>query len=219
MEEVPGSSPVAPTIFPRSPFGSLGADSPEIQGRPGFVLTQKAIQEDGSMMCEFCGQSVATIHYFESLNGKSRTLNLCDACATNKKGIGQLSLPMLTLDALIQGMDGQPGASQAPQARELGGVCVGCGKTYADFRHNPDSACPACHDTFLSLPELMRRARKIPRKWEPQEKIAQDALGGDDPAAGRKKLLEKAVELEQYEEAARLRDLIRLLEEEPSGRS
>jgi protein arginine kinase activator len=156
------------------------------------------------MLCQSCRRQEATIHYFESINGNSKSLNLCERCATSR-GIESFGVPLLSMDDPVGG--GAALQSSIP-VLQPGKVCVGCGKTYADFRHDRSKACPACFDTFSNPQELRRRAPagKLKGGLVPQGNES-EADGGR--VGGLRRLMEKAVELEQFEEAARLRDLIR----------
>lgn len=163
------------------------------------------------MLCQSCKKQEATIHYFESINGQSRSLNLCEECAAGK-GIESFGVPMVNLEALLKAV---PEAFQpyAP-TQDHGKACVSCGMTYADYRHNPALACPACLDTFGSRQELRNRLKPQP-KLTATGSSSTARVDGAVPypeasrAAGLKRLMDRAVELEQFEEAARLRDLIR----------
>jgi protein arginine kinase activator len=159
------------------------------------------------MICQSCKKNEATIHYFESINGRSRNLNLCEDCAAGK-GIENFSLPLASLEAVLKSVS-EPGAPR--RERKQGRKCVACGMTYADFRHNPAQACPACFDTFGLTRE---RKERVKNALKPEPLPGALALPEAGRSAGLRRLMEKAVELEQYEEAARLRDLIK--EEEGS---
>jgi protein arginine kinase activator len=161
------------------------------------------------MLCDACKKNSASIHYFESIDGRSRTLHLCASCAA-LKGIG-VNLSAITFEAFTKLAPEAAIPAKTEPARPK--VCVGCGMTYVDFKHNPGHACPACLDTFLTRDELVKRGRtaKAPRRQSGENELTTSeayALEADPRLAGLKRLLARAVELEEYEEAARLRDLI-----------
>jgi protein arginine kinase activator len=88
-------------------------------------------------------------------------------------------------------------------------TCPACGLQYAQVRAEGRLGCPADYDAFRSaLEPLLERihravghAGKVPRSFRRQQREA-------ELKALRKQML-AAAKAEQYEEAARLRDLIR----------
>jgi protein arginine kinase activator len=162
------------------------------------------------MLCESCKKKQATIHYFESIDGKARTLNLCESCA-ELKGIG-VNLSAISFEAFMK-LAPEMHIQSKPKA-PTGKICMGYGMTYVDFKHNPSQACPACLDTFLSRDELIKRGRKFiekheasaPKQLSNSEAFAQES---DNRVEGLRRLMQRAIELEEFEEAARLRDLIK----------
>ena len=101
--------------------------------------------------------------------------------------------------------------------REAGGSekeCEQCGTKFVDFRNTGRLGCPHDYQAFQAelLPLLesihssTRHAGKTPRR--PSQRVRSQEL------TRLRKDLQKAVTSEAYEEAARLRDRIRRLEEE-----
>ncbi|NQT91235.1 MAG: hypothetical protein HQ559_00630, partial [Lentisphaerae bacterium] len=46
------------------------------------------------MLCEMCQKIVATMHFKEAINGQSREMHLCEACAKSSGIDGQTPLPL-----------------------------------------------------------------------------------------------------------------------------
>jgi len=142
------------------------------------------------MLCQACNQNEASIHYFESFNGNTKTLNLCEHCA-QRQGVAGLGISVLDA-AHRAAAEAEAGAAmEEEQAQE---PCVSCGMTYADYRHDPSQACPACQDSFASRAQLRR---KMSRPLGVQETL--------------ERRLAKAIEEEDFETAAILRDQLRLV--------
>jgi len=108
-----------------------------------------------------------------------------------------------------------PAASD--EAEESGGLnkeCSECGIKFADFRNSGRLGCPHDYQVFrdelLSLLENIhgetRHCGKTPRR-QPQNRQTQTEL------VALRKQLTAAIHREAYEEAARLRDRIKTLEE------
>jgi protein arginine kinase activator len=159
------------------------------------------------MKCQKC-PNAATLHITEIVSEEHvEELHLCEVCAhkylsdPQPKGSGTKLLPQ----------------SSADESEELVGMnreCEVCGIKFVDFRNTGRLGCPhdyaVFHDELVQLLENihgeMRHNGKVPRRL-PQSKQTQAEL-----MQLRKQLLQ-AVHKEAYEEAARLRDRIRILEE------
>ena len=159
------------------------------------------------MKCQKCTKA-ATLHITEVLGeDQFEELHLCEECASKY------------LDE-AQHKAGAPkaGAAPAPEAEEPGAPqheCSFCGIKFVDFRNTGRLGCPHDYQEFREelLPLLEnihgdppRHTGKVPRRL-PQSKQMQSEL-----IQLRKQLLQ-AVNKEAYEEAARIRDRIRKLEE------
>jgi protein arginine kinase activator len=91
-------------------------------------------------------------------------------------------------------------------------VCPRCGLDYGEFAKTGKFGCAACYDTFRpSVRELLRRIHgsEIHRGSRPLVKSSAQPV---DDLQTLRELLREAVEKEEYERAAVLRDRIRLRE-------
>jgi protein arginine kinase activator len=146
------------------------------------------------MLCQACKQLEASIHYFESFNGSTKTLNLCEHCA-RLQGVAGLGFSLMEAvqlavaeEAAQRGMDGEPLEAEPIEP------CVACGMTFADYRHDPSHACPACYDSFASRLQLRKRLQQAESGYEELERR-----------------LNRAVAQENFEAAAVLRDQLRAM--------
>jgi protein arginine kinase activator len=159
------------------------------------------------MKCQKC-PNAATLHITEIVSEEHvEELHLCEVCAHK-----YLSEPQpKTTGTKV------PSAAASEDAEEPAGgnrECEICGIKFVDFRNTGRLGCP--HDYAVFRDELLqllenihgetRHCGKVPRRL-PQCKQTQAEL-----MQLRKQLLQ-AVHKEAYEEAARLRDRIRRLEE------
>ena len=162
------------------------------------------------MLCEACKQTQATVHLTEIVNEQMTELHLCEACA-NQKG-AQVESHFGLADLLSELAD-----FSKPQELEETPVktCPSCGMTYEDFRKVGRLGCAQCYQTFKrSLGSLLKRIHGSPIHLgkSPARQVA--------PAAAKTELVElkrrlgKAIEREEFEEAARLRDQIRRTEQQ-----
>ena len=165
------------------------------------------------MLCELCKQSQATVHLTEIINDQMTELHLCEACA-NQKGAQVES--HFGLSDLLSGL---ADFSKTQEPEEVSTkACPSCGMTYDDFRKVGRLGCADCYPTFKrSLGSLLKRIHgspihvgKSPVRLIKPAKIAKTEL------LDLKKKLERAIEHEEFEEAAHLRDQIRRAEQQES---
>ncbi len=156
--------------------------------------------------CQKCPKA-ATLHITEVANYEvEEELHLCEECAHKYLyGPQQGALPKGGLPTEEEGDDREQVGQQ---------VCAACGLKFVEFRNSGRLGCP--HDYELFRGELLpllenihgetRHKGKVPRRL-PQSKQMQSEL------TQLRRQLNQAVTKEAYEEAARLRDRIRQLEE------
>jgi protein arginine kinase activator len=156
------------------------------------------------MKCQKCAKA-ATLHITEILGEEQiEELHLCEECAQK-----YLYEPSQNQAGKMAGHGDEAGESSV-----LNRQCDVCGVKFVDFRNSGRLGCP--HDYEVFRDELMpllenihgetKHCGKTPRRL-PQNKLTQSEL-----IHLRKQLLQ-AVNKEAYEEAGRLRDQIRRLEE------
>jgi protein arginine kinase activator len=159
------------------------------------------------MKCQRCPKQ-ATYHITEVLGDeKFVELHLCENCAKE-----HLSEPNQSLKKVAAG--GKVAAEPATAADPNGKHCDACGLKFVEFRNAGRLGCPHDYDAFREelLPLLesihgdVKHQGKTPRRL-PKAKSTQSEL------VQLRKKLAKAVTDEAYEEAAKLRDRIKQLEE------
>ncbi len=162
------------------------------------------------MVCDNCGSSDAVVHLTQIVNNEMSTHRLCEKCAADK-GLESAPEPAsfpLT-DFLAQMGDVALDESEAPSAG-----CSFCGLTFQDFRDTGRLGCPHCYETFAThLRKLLRRihggVQHVGKVYLPPDPTASDM---ERRLEGLRRKLHRAVESEDFERAAELRDEIRSLE-------
>lgn len=159
------------------------------------------------MKCQNCPKT-ATLHITEVVSDSQfEELHLCEECAQKYLYEPQ---PAKTLIKTVES-----GISEIEETESIGGrQCDVCGLKFVDFRNTGRLGCPHDYTAFhAELTPLLegihggtKHAGKTPRRL-PQTRQAQQEL------TKLRKQLHKAVSDEAYEDAARLRDRIRQLEE------
>ena len=154
------------------------------------------------MTCQRCSAQ-ASVHMTETVKGKVREVHLCDRCAS-EAGLSLGPPPDLGLDAVLEKLVLQHvGALVGELARAN---CPICGISFMDFHINGRLGCPHDYSAFgAGLVPLLRRAHGATRHVGKQPVRRQ----GRDERLRMRALLRAAISSENYEEAARLRDLLR----------
>lgn len=160
------------------------------------------------MKCEECGGNEAVVHLTQVVNNEMTVIHLCEACAA-QKGLEASPAPISPLSDFIAQMGGAP--PRPPGSQE---ACPFCGLTYADFKEVGRLGCPECWTTFQDpLEKLVRRvhgsSHHVGKVYLPPDPSASEM---QKRLEGLRNRLERAVEAEDFERAAQLRDQIRSLE-------
>lgn len=162
------------------------------------------------MDCENCGERKAEITLTEIEQNEMHTLNLCSACATLKGAspVGA-SAPMADLLAHLGGTAGDTLFDEAGEA------CEYCGTGAGDFRKSGRLGCPQCYAQFRG--QLRALLRRVHGSSQHMGKVYVSTAPDADPEQVRlatlRRRLERAVEIEDFESAADLRDAIHALTE------
>jgi protein arginine kinase activator len=159
------------------------------------------------MKCQACSER-ATVHLTDIVNGQKRELHLCQECAEKQQLVKHQEL---NLPVILQALLGQHLGAPADELARL--TCPACGIKYMEFRAEGRLGCPRDYDVFrLGLEPLLqkihragRHVGKTPRRPPLTKQLEADLLD-------LRRQLWAAVEAEAYEEAARIRDQLRLKE-------
>lgn len=164
------------------------------------------------MLCDICHKNDATVHLTEIINNNVTKLHLCEQCAREKST--EMEEHFGLADLLSGLADLVPVADEKEKiAAETSLKCPACDFTFQNFRKMGRLGCPKCYDTFkLQLSPLLRKIHgsdahigKMPVKKE-------TARGKTALLSELKSKLEAAIGAEEFEEAARLRDQIKVLD-------
>lgn len=162
------------------------------------------------MRCDSCGEREAEVHLTQIEQGELETVHLCDACADDK-GVTADSVGQEPLADFLAETGKDDSEAMLPAVSES---CPYCGTSPEDFRRTGRLGCAQCWAHFESQLEAL--VRRIHGSTEHVGKLyLGDAAEGEDRRARLSHLrrrLERAVEVEDFETAADLRDQIDELE-------
>lgn len=166
------------------------------------------------MLCDECKVNQASVHLVSIVNGEKKERNLCPQCA-HKLGADSFS-PFSWGDMFPANFGGF--------ARRREAQCPSCGMTLSEFERKGLLGCPECYQSLREglLPVIGRvqtRAQhsgRAPKNYQPAKLSEPVREEEKKPETEEEKLqaqLKQAIEKEEYEKAAELRDRIRTLRE------
>jgi protein arginine kinase activator len=161
-------------------------------------------KEEIGVKCQICSKP-ATVHLTDILDGKKRVQHLCQTCAEKQN---LLEGEDLNLPAILQALIGDHIGQLTDDLAKL--TCPACGIRYMEFRNSGRLGCPHDYDAFrVGLEPLLERIHRAVRHVGKAPRHGAGSVGRFAELAALRQQLRAAVEAEAYEEAARIRDLLR----------
>lgn len=157
------------------------------------------------MLCCICKEKEATVHLTQIAGDKVQKVDLCEECA-KQKGVNDPA--GFSLADLLLGL----GASQEIEEAAGGTAirCPRCGFTQADFKKSGRLGCAECYVTFSDgLESLLKTMHKGVKHVGKVPRTLQHSRDLSEQLRLLQRKLAKAIEEENFEEAARLRDEIK----------
>jgi protein arginine kinase activator len=162
------------------------------------------------MKCEVCGLKEAVIHIRQVFPSGVQEVHVCEECA-QEKGFSrdrEEETPELSISNLLSGLV----EFREPRGEVSRESCPRCGLTVQEFRKRGKLGCSECFPAFAvdvraALSQMTGRTHhtgKFPRRLSTEPEVAADR---DRLRAA----LKDALEGEEYEKAALLRDRIKEL--------
>jgi protein arginine kinase activator len=166
------------------------------------------------VLCETCHERDAVVHLTTIENNAVHQLHLCERCAAERGVETTLKTDKHPLGEFLHLVQQQVATGSGGTTSTENLRCSFCSTTMADFRATGRWGCARCYTNFeAGIRELLRRVhgshRHIGRSYRPpvSETLERQAVLGE-----LKDRLRRAIETEQFELAADLRDRIRVME-------
>lgn len=169
------------------------------------------------MLCQNCKKNEATTHIKRVINGEATQSHLCSACAQSLGYNNFFDDFTFNLPSLFSGFfdDSMLALSESRLER-----CEICGSSFDDIIKSGNVGCANCYEKFYSklLPSIqgihgrVKHAGSVPQSTAdvvvPKEKTTEEKI------ADMQKEMGKAIEEQNFERAAVLRDEIKKLKGE-----
>jgi protein arginine kinase activator len=174
------------------------------------------------MLCQNCSKAQATTHIKRIINGETTEQHLCAACARRLGLDGFFDDFSLSIPNIFAGFFGDAAPLLTGRQSER---CASCGSSFEEIVRTGMVGCADCYKTFYDrlLPSIQRihgRARhagKRPLQTVPAaqaEDVPPQEPTKEEKIAALEQQMQQAVESQNFEQAAVLRDNIKALREE-----
>lgn len=177
------------------------------------------------MLCEMCMKKEANFHYKSNENGHVTEKHLCRDCARKEGYVADNSFAAFDsfgmledfFDSSAEGMLGGffKNMMDTSSGKSIGQglVCRNCGMRFSDFLHQGKLGCTRCYETFASqLEPTINRIHGNIRHNGKFPDGRHEKLEKENKLNKLRQKLNKAIENQEYEDAAKYRDEIRELE-------
>ena len=194
------------------------------------------------MLCQNCGENEANVRYTQIINGVKKEMALCEKCS-KELGIGDIDFSMpINFSSFLSDFFEEEKEFLPSFMEQEKLMCDKCGMTYEDFIDTGKFGCENCYEIFSSkIDPILKNihggnrhvGRGIPfnkneRRKDNNEELLCDSKHcssrkeknveenvniKDKQLENLKKDLKQAIQEERYEDAAKLRDEIKKMEE------
>lgn len=175
------------------------------------------------MLCSKCHKREAKVYYTEISNGEKKEQFLCEECAAeytsfpNQSKSGEMTIGGL-LSSIISNY--YKGTLTSADKEQLKLKCPTCHMTYEQLMKEGKFGCSDCYEVFQAVMEkgirqiqgAEKHTGKCPVGYKNKEEIKLTEI---DKLSIE---LQTAIQREEYEEAARLRDKIKELKEKEKNK-
>ncbi|AQS57929.1 UvrB/UvrC motif-containing protein [Desulforamulus ferrireducens] len=168
------------------------------------------------MLCDRCQKRPAQVHFTQVINNTKKQMSLCTVCAAEMQAESMAAFPQLNLHDFLAGLINHHFTGNQLQTKAIPQVsCEKCGATEAQVAKSGLFGCSECYSQFgQRVKPLLKRIHgssrhtgKVPRRTGGKAIITKEIriLKGQ---------LQEAINQEEFEKAARLRDRIKELEQQ-----
>lgn len=165
------------------------------------------------MLCQICGKNPASVHFTEIHDNQMSEIHVCERCAEDK---GMHASPTQHKFEIAELLAGLADTMTQSDDERVGHVqCPRCGLLYSQFKETGRLGCAHCYHTFQF--QLRRLLRQIHGDTRHRGKSPRRETDSASPSRRIQRLhddLQRAVEREEFERAAELRDTIAQLQAE-----
>ncbi len=169
------------------------------------------------LLCDRCNENEAIIHIKKVINGSVTEIHLCEVCAKETKESEMKSSPVSFQDFLLGLMDVTMKELSEEKKNEQEDInyvtCPRCGMSYKVFKLNGKFGCADCYKVFdKQIAIMLKKVHGNVNHTGKTPKNLQNGFSQGKNIIKLKEALKDAVANEEFETAAKLRDMIKEIE-------
>ncbi len=171
------------------------------------------------MLCQDCKKREAHVHLTQIINNDKTKLSLCKECAAVRGFHSPLDNMPFPLADILAGLTQEIKANKKTEKMDKA-ICTGCGLSFEQFTLQGRFGCADCYKAFRSsLEQIMRKIHgaSLHRGNSPVFTTSADVIDNKPVSVREEERLEtelsKAIESEDFERAAELRDKLKTVRE------
>lgn len=163
------------------------------------------------MLCQNCQKRNANVHITQIINNNKIEKYLCDQCANEKGKFGFGS--SINLSDFLSGFIVSSNNETKMDIEPKGSTCEICGMNFEDFRKTGKMGCGSCYQSYGDkMKPILKRLHGNSEHVGKAPAAVSKGLEFSREIEKLKELLGKAIQTEEYEKAAEIRDRIKEME-------
>lgn len=156
------------------------------------------------MLCDVCKKNEASVHLTQIIDSKMQTVDLCEECS-KAKGVDDPT--GFSLVGLLKGLAAAPQEAEKRADEADSTKCPKCGFSIADFKKSGRLGCAACYTIFAEpLEPLLKTMHKGSKHTGKVPHGLREVQNMNEHLRKLQQQLQEAIKVENFEEAAFLRD-------------
>jgi len=170
------------------------------------------------MLCQDCKKREAQVHLTQIINNEKTTLNLCKECAASRGFHSPLDNVPFPLAELLSGLTSDMPSIERQSVEQV--TCPNCGLTFQEFTGQGRFGCGECYKAFRTQLEPIMRKIHGASLHRGRSPVVLDTANPETeqvlPIREEERLeeeLTKAIESEDFERAAEIRDKLKAMRE------
>lgn len=163
------------------------------------------------MLCQNCQKRLAKVHFTQIINDQKTEVFLCEQCAREKSQFN-IQTPM-DLSSFFSGILGSHLFCTQKPNMSAQVACDKCGMAFDEFIKVGKLGCENCYETFSErlVPVIKRIHGNVKHTGKVPSRVS-ESVKASRQVEKLKAELNKAIQAEEYEKAAQIRDKIREFE-------
>ncbi len=163
------------------------------------------------MLCQICQKRPATVHYTQIIDGKKVELYLCEQCASESNKLN-IMFPF-NISNFFSGLVLPESESHYITSPSSDNACEICGMSFENFKQEGKLGCENCYEMYRDkLTPILKRLHGSTRHTGKVPGRLSESIKMSKEIEILKRQLDEAIKKEEYEEAAKIRDKIKVIE-------